>query len=81
MTNIGYALSHLKLKVIREVDWRSKFADSILDFWILPPDARFIVHAYVFKDMDIEALVERLAKLPMTGVEATPAVCNDVLPS
>jgi hypothetical protein len=74
MTNIGYALSHLKLRVIGQVDWRSKFADSILDFWMLPGDCRMIVHAYVFKDMDIAALVERLAKRPPSQSQSDASV-------
>jgi hypothetical protein len=71
MNNIEYVLAHLKLKVIRHSDWKSKFADSILDFWMLPDDCRFITHAYVFRDEPgLAELVEKMAKRPPSTDDA-----------
>lgn len=78
MNNVEYALAHLKLKTITKPGWKSKFADSILDFWSLPDDCRFIVHGYVFKNMDITGLVTDLAK--RVGPSFPPQADGEVKP-
>lgn len=70
MDNIEYALAHLKIKVIDKPDWKSKYAESILDFWMLPTAYRFHVHGYVFKGMDIAELVRTLAVQPPSQSDA-----------
>jgi hypothetical protein len=56
MNGIAYSLNQLRSNAEGNL---SKFADSIIDFWRLGPEWRFSVHGYVFKNMDIEELLDR----------------------
>ena len=42
-------LHHLHVKAEKEIDSKSVFANSILDFFDL--ESRFAVHAFVYRDM------------------------------